>query len=128
MFRRRKKDSKASTQTAKNLTPLEQVCGDEKETYEALSCVMFLDPRKVDTTAKQAFENAKKAEKDSDIPRARMWYEVAGGLALYEGDTKKVAEYYSEAARVTGTKYLILNNPEKAVAKAQEYYKKHLHS
>jgi ribosomal protein L19 len=87
---------------------------------------MFLDPRKVDVTMKQAVDNAKRAEKEKDIPRARMGYEVAGGLAIYEGNAKKVVEYYGEAARVTGEKYLILNNTDKAVAKAQEYYKQHL--
>jgi hypothetical protein len=122
-----KEKSKASAVTATNLTTLEQVCGSDKETYQALS-YMFLDPRKVDVSTKQAVDNAKKAEKEKDITSARMWYEVAGGLAIYEGDTKKVVEYYGGAERVTGEKYLIVNNPDKAVAKAQEYYKQYLHS
>jgi hypothetical protein len=49
-------------------------------------------------------------------------------LAIYEGNTKKVVEYYGEAERVTAEKYLILNDPEKAVAKATEYYKQYLSS
>lgn len=122
-----KEKSKASAVTATNLTTLEQVCGSDKEAYQALS-YMFLDPRKVDVSTKQAVDNAKKAEKEKDITSARMWYEVAGGLAIYEGDTKKVVEYYGGAERVTGEKYLIVNNPDKAVAKAQEYYKQYLHS
>jgi len=122
-----KEKSKASAVTATNLTTLEQVCGSDKETYQALS-YMFLDPRKIDASTKQAVDNAKKAEKEKDITSARMWYEVAGGLAIYEGDTKKVVEYYGGAERVTGEKYLIVNNPDKAVAKAQEYYKQYLHS
>jgi len=122
-----KEKSKASAVTATNLTTLEQVCGSDKETYQTLS-YMFLDPRKIDVSTKQAVDNAKKAEKEKDITSARMWYEVAGGLAIYEGDTKKVVEYYGGAERVTGEKYLIVNNPDKAVAKAQEYYKQYLHS
>jgi hypothetical protein len=55
-----------------------------------------------------------------------MWYEVAGGLAIYEGNVKKVIEYYEAAERVAGKEYPILKNAEKAVAKAQEYYKKYL--
>jgi hypothetical protein len=55
-----------------------------------------------------------------------MWYEVAGGLAIYEGNVKKVVEYYTEAQRILGREYPILKNPEKAVVLAQEYYKKYL--
>lgn len=126
-FEKEKDKSKASAVTATNLTTLEQVCGSDKETYQALS-YMLLDPRKIDVSTKQAVDNAKKAEKEKDITSARMWYEVAGGLAIYEGDTKKVVEYYGGAERVTGEKYLIVDNPDKAVAKAQEYYKQYLHS
>ena len=122
-----KEKSKASAVTATNLTTLEQICGSDKETYQALS-YMFLDPRKIDVSTKQAADNAKKAEKEKDIASARMWYEVAGGLAIYEGDTKRVVEYFGGAERVTGEKYLIVNNPDKAVAKAQDYYKQYLHS
>ena len=122
-----KEKSKASAVTVTNLTTLEQICGSDKETYQALS-YMFLDPRKIDVSTKEAADNAKKAEKEKDLTSARTWYEVAGGLAIYEGDTKRVAEYYGGAERVTGEKYLIVNNPDKAVAKAQEYYKQYLHS
>jgi len=48
-------------------------------------------------------------------------------LAIHEGDVKKVIEYFSKCEKVSqGTKYPILKNPEKAVAKAQEYYKEYL--
>jgi hypothetical protein len=87
---------------------------------------LFLDPRKIAVPAKQAAENAKKSEKEKDLVSSRMWYEIAGGLAIYEGNVEKVVEYYEGAQRVTGKKYLILENPEKAVTKAQEYYKKYL--
>jgi hypothetical protein len=110
----------------KQLTPLEEVCANDKETYEALFPVLFLDPRKIETSMKEAAENAKRKEKAKDLEAARMWYEVAGGLAIYEGNAKKVVEYYGRAEKVTGQNYPILKNPEKAVAKAQEYYKKYL--
>ncbi|HVP16476.1 MAG TPA: hypothetical protein VMT42_03830 [candidate division Zixibacteria bacterium] len=122
-----KEKSKAGAVTTTNLTTLEQICGPDKDTYQALS-YMFLDPRKIDVSMKEAFDKAKKAEKGKDLISARMWYEVAGGLAIYEGDTEKVAEYYGDAERITGEKYLIVNNPDKAVAKAQEYYKQYLTS
>jgi hypothetical protein len=122
-----KEKGRASTVTTTNLTTLEQICGSDKETYQALS-YMFLDPRKIDVSTKEAADYAKKAEKEKDVTSARMWYEVAGGLAIYEGDAKRVEEYFGGAERVTGEKYLILNNPEKALAKAQEYYKQYLRS
>jgi hypothetical protein len=122
-----KEKSKADTGSKGNFTALEQICGSDRETYEALS-YMLVDPRKIDVSIEHAVDNAEKAEKEKDVASARMWYQVAGGLALYEGDTKKVVEYYGEAQRVTGQKYAILSNPDKAVTKAQEYYKQYLAS
>lgn len=122
-----KNKSKVAVDTVKNLTTLEQICGEDTETYAALT-YMFLDPRKIDTSMKQATDNAEKAEKEKDVASARMWYQVAGSVAIYEGDVEKVMEYYNDAERVSGQKYLILKNPDKAVAKAQEYYKQYLAS
>jgi hypothetical protein len=121
------KVSTTDTAATKSITILEQVCAGDKETCDALA-YMFLDPRKIDTPMEEAVRKAEEAEEKEDMAGARMWYEVAGGLALYAGDVKKVVKYYGEAQRVTGQKYMILNNPEKAVAKAQEYYKKALDS
>jgi hypothetical protein len=124
---RKKKGKKTETESTKPMTTLDQICGDDKETCEALSNVMFLDPRKIETSMKDAAENAKKFEKAKNFVRARVSYEIAGGLAIYEGDVKKVVEFFSAAEDISpGTKYAILKNPQKAVAKAQEYYKKYL--
>jgi hypothetical protein len=127
-FRRKKKEEKdLGTEAKETITELEQLCGDDKETYEALFETMFLDPRKPETSMKEAAEKAKKFEKEKDLVRARTWYEIAGGLAIYEGDVKKVVEYFSACEKISqGAKYSILKNPEKAVETAQEYYKKYL--
>ncbi|MDI6691282.1 MAG: hypothetical protein QME50_05370 [Candidatus Bathyarchaeota archaeon] len=126
-FRKKKEERKTDTENTKTITELEQICGDDKETYEALHNTMFLDPRKITTSMKEAVENAKKFEKEKDFIRARTWYELAGGLAIYEGNVKKVVEYFSECEKLSpNTKYPILKNPEKAVAKAKEYYEKYL--
>jgi hypothetical protein len=125
----RKKKEIHIVKTVKTITHLEQLCGGDKETYEALFHTMFLDPRKVGTSMKEAADNAKKFEKAKDFAKARMWYEIAGGLAIYEGNVKKVVESFSEIQKISpDTKYTILKNPEKAVAKAQEYYKQYLGS
>ena len=124
---RRKKKEMTVIIDKKIVTDLERLCGDDKETFEALIHTMFLDPRKVKASLKEAVENAKKFEKAKDILSARIWFEIAGGLAIYEGNVKKVQEFFSEAEEVSSDmKYPILKDPEKAVAKAQEYYKQYL--
>lgn len=127
-FRKGKKEEKVElhTETKNVTTELETFCGDDKETYEALVNTMFLDPTKIEVSIKEAVENAKKYEKAKDNLRAKIWYEIAGGLAIYEGNAKKVEEFFSECERLSQEKYPILKDPEKFVAKAQEYYKKHL--
>ena len=58
---------------------------------------------------------------------ARIWYEVAGGLAIYEGDVEQVKKYFSKCKELSpNSAYPILEIPEKAVGKAQEYYRKYL--
>ncbi len=126
-FRRKKKEQKIQVESEESLTELEGICGRDQETYEALSNAMFLDPRKIDVSMSAAAKEAKKLEKAKDLVRARMWYEIAGGLAIYEGDAKKVIEYFGKSEKIPPEiEYPILKNPEKAVAKAQEYYKKYL--
>lgn len=120
-----KKEEKKA-ETIKALSDLEQICGDDKEAYEALYHTMILNPKKVETPLKDAVENAKRFEREKNMTRARIWYDIAGGLAIYEGNAKRVVELFGEAEKLSGIKYPILKNAEKAVAKAQEYYKKHL--
>jgi hypothetical protein len=121
-----RKKTKTEVETATLITELQQLCGDDKETYEALINTMFLDPRKIEVSMKEAAENAKRSEKEKDFVKASVWYRTAGGLAIYEGNVKKVVEFFSEREKISGTEHLILKNPEKAVAIAQEYYKRHL--
>jgi hypothetical protein len=54
-----------------------------------------------------------------------MWYHIAGGLALWKGDASKVKQFFNKCAILApDTGYeLITKIPEKAVEKAQEYYK-----
>jgi hypothetical protein len=127
MDRLRKKETNVQAQSSvKMLSELEQICGDDKETYMALYHTMFLDPRKIHYTIKDAVDNAKKYEKERNMGRARIWYDIAGGIALYEGNPKKVAELFGEAEKLSGLEYPIVNRSEKAVAAAQEYYRKTL--
>jgi hypothetical protein len=127
LIRKKKKEGrKVATGEVKKIE-LEEICGDDKEVYEALVDTMFLDPRKVGTSMEEAAKKAKDFEKSGDLIRARMNYHTAGGLAIYEGNVKKVVEYFSQCQKISpNISYPILKNPEKAVAKAQEFYKKYL--
>lgn len=126
--KRKEENVKVEVEPREVLTELEKLCGDDKETYEALINTMFLDPRRIKVSMKDAAENAKKFEKEKDLIKAKVWYQIAGGLAIYEGDVEKVVEYFSKCEKLSGVNYLILKNPEKAVAKAREYYEKFLKS
>lgn len=128
LLRRKKTErEKSPEKVEETTTELEKFLSNDKETYEALQRNMLLDPRKIEVSVKEAVEKAKEFEKKGDILRARVWYEVAGGLAIYEGDVKKVKEYFSKCAKLSpNIEYPILKNTESAVQKAQEYYKKYL--
>jgi len=126
IFKKKKKVQKPVSQQTARMSDLQELVGIDKETYDALASTMFLNPKNIDSSMKQATEIAKKADADGDRAKAGMWYHVAGGLAIYEGDVKKVVECFGIAEKLTGRHYRILQNPEKAVAAAQEYYKKFL--
>jgi hypothetical protein len=121
-----KKEEKVHTTTVVAISELEKICADDKDTYEALRHTMFLDPRKIGTSADEAAENARRLENEKNPERARIWYDIAGGLAIYGGDAKKVMEFFGQSERLLGMKYPILKRADKAVAKAREYYEKNL--
>lgn len=125
--RKKKEETKpggAKPDETKTISLLERISGDDKETYEALLNTLILDPKKVDVSMRDAAETAKKYEKNKDPVRALVMYRLAGGLALYEGNLEKVVEYFTEAQRLQPKeKFPILKVPEKAVEKAQEYYR-----
>ena len=136
---RKKAEEKSPGKGEETITELERFLADDKEIYEALKSTMPLDPRKIikstmpraprkiEVPMEEAVKRAKELEKQKDILKARVWYEVAGGLAIYAGDVKKVKEYFSKCAKLApNIEYPILKNTERAVQKAQEYYKKYL--
>jgi hypothetical protein len=109
------------------LTDLEEICGEDKEVYGALVETMYLDPRKIRYTIDQAVERAKEFEKQKNAHRARVFYDIAGGLAIYEGNVAKVKLFFGKSAKLNPDyPYPILNVIERAVARAKEFYKKHL--
>jgi hypothetical protein len=124
--KKKSEPKKPVVELAEKLSDLQQLTGNDQDIYEALASAMFLNPKNIEPSMKQAIESAKAAEAKGDKPKAGMLYQVAGGLAIYEGNVKKVVEYYTLAEKLTGRHFAILKSPEKAVAVAQEYYKKFL--
>ncbi|XOB41653.1 MAG: hypothetical protein ACKKMS_02955 [Candidatus Nealsonbacteria bacterium] len=121
-FRKKKKE-----EVKEVITDLEKICGGEKKVYEALLNTMFLCPWKIEieTSMGEVVKKAKEFEKSGDTVRTRMWYETAGGLAIYHGNVAKVRKYFGKCEELSNEKYPILKIPEKAVKKAQEYYLKY---
>ena len=127
-FRRKKKEEKIEKQIEIESTKLESICSDDKEVCQALWHTMFLEPQKIDTTLEKAAKKGAQFEKQKQPRKARIWYHIAGGLALWKGDVAKVKQYFGKCEKLAPEmEYgLIMRIPEKAVAKAQEYYEKFL--
>ena len=128
IFRRgeRTKKSPAIETTVLQYDELERICSDSPDVYEALKKFMFLNPTKINVSLKDAVLKAKELEKAKDKLRAAVWYRIAGGLAIYEGDVAKVKEYFGKYCKLTGKDVKIVEVAEKVVRKAQEYYTKYL--
>lgn len=111
---------------------LEKLCKGDNELCNALSRTLLLD---VESTKSQGdidkrVANAQGYEKDKENVRARVEYQAAGELALYEGNATLAQKFFKKAAEVDPT-YVHKNifeyfakkeNAEKAVAIASEYY------
>lgn len=131
LFRRKKKEvteTKQPEKTPEQITGLERVCGDDEEVCKALWHTMFIDPRKIEDTLEDAAKKAASFEKKGNGEQARIWYHVAGGLALWKGNASKVKQYFTKCAKLAPSMdyELITKIPERAVAKAQEFYKEFL--
>lgn len=128
LFKRRKKEGVPEKEEGEK-TELEVVCADDPEALEALRDVMFLDPRRINVSEEEAAAKAKEFEDAGDHFRAWVWYKIAGGLAIYHGDMGKVKQYFGRCAKLRPDASLkILEIPDRAVKKAQEYYARYLES
>ena len=125
---RKKREEKAVKESYKYKEPtdLERICSDSPKLFEALKETMFLDPTKIEVSFEDAISRAKELEKSKDKLRAAVWYRIAGGLAIYEGNVSKVKECFTRYAKLTGVNLKILEVADEAVKKAHEYYKKYL--
>ncbi|HKZ93785.1 MAG TPA: hypothetical protein VJ249_04290 [Candidatus Bathyarchaeia archaeon] len=137
-----RKKEKQPTETAKERqaatlsterTLLDELCNGNKELYEAMSRTLLLNP---ETTVKEGTdfhaEKGQQYEEDQKLRNARIEYQVAGQIALYEGKLQQVQKFFKKAAEVEpdyefkrafeyfGKK----ENAERAISVAREFYKK----
>jgi len=133
IFRKKEKKEEKDSAPKKpaQRTLLEELCGDDKELYEVLSRTIMLNP---DTATREGADSyvqkAQVYEKDGNRMRARIAYQMAGEISLYEGKLPQVQKFFKKAAEVDseypnreifdffGKK----ENAERAMAVAKEFY------
>jgi len=133
IFRKKAKEEKKEEEKTAQKTLLEEMCGGDEELYQVLSRTLLLNPQ---LTAKEGIdsyiEKAQQYEKDGDHIRARIAYQVAGEISLYEGKLAQTQKFFKKAAEVdpnyaNKNVFEYLNkkeNAERALTVAQEYYTK----
>jgi len=129
----RKKEKKAAKTELVPKTLLEELCGDNKELYETLSRTILLNPElSIREGIYSNIEKAQEYEKTGDSTRARVLYQTAGEISLYEGKLAQAQKFFKKAAEVDlkypqrkiYEYYIRKENAERALAVAQEYYAK----
>jgi hypothetical protein len=132
-FRRKKeietKEEKTSKPTEKPL--LEELCKGDTKLFHALSRTVLLNPQRL---LKEGMDHhikeAEKFEKKKDFLRARIHFQAAAEIALYEGNLEQVQKFFKKCAELEPnpeykkvfTYYSRKANAEKALKIAQEYY------
>jgi len=133
IFKRRKKETEERIEKkVEEKTVLEDLCKGDKKLYSVLSRTLLLD---LEITKKAGemdarIEKAQEYETNKDYVRARIEYQVAGELALYEGKAAQAQKLFKKAAEVDPAYpnrnifefFAEKENTEKAIAVAQEYY------
>lgn len=132
-FRRKKKAEKKEEKTPKSTEKslLEELCKGDNELLSALSRTVLLDPRRLQKEGVDSYvEKAQEFEEKKDFLRARIDYQAAGEVALYEGKLAQVQKFFKKCAELESnpeykqvfTYYSKKANAEKALKTAQEYY------
>jgi len=123
-------EKKVEKKTQKTL--LEELCKGDNELYNALSrnLLLNLEATKIDGEIDTRTEKAQEYERSKDFLKARIEYQVAGQLALHEGQAAQVQKFFKKAAEVDPTYpgkgffefFAKKENAEKAITVAREYY------
>jgi len=131
-FRRRKVEERLEKKAKpEEKTLLEQLCGEDSELYEALSRTILLNPDQVLQEGIDSYvQKATEFEEKGSPLKARIHYQVAGQIALYEGKTDQAQKFFRKCAETETSPemkkvfefYTKKKNLDKAVKVAKEYY------
>jgi len=84
------------------LSRLQEITGNDNEMYQSMSRLLFLDPQKITTSLEETVSQATNFESTGNKLRAEVWYRIAGGIALYRGDSEGVRKFFEKAASISG--------------------------
>ncbi len=105
---------------------LRELCGGDDDLFNAMSRLMFLDPKRIMSPLDRVLSEAQSYEAQGNKLRAEVEYRIAGGISLYRGDLDGVNKYFSKAASFAGDSHreykIILKRSSEAVAVARKYY------
>jgi hypothetical protein len=105
---------------------LRELCGGDDELFNAMSHLMFLDPKKIMIPLDRVLSEAQDFEAQGNKLRAEVGYRIAGGISLYKGDLDGVNKYFSKAASFAGDSHpeyqSLLKRSSEAVAVARKFY------
>lgn len=133
-FRKKKEpEKKREEKKAKSteLSLLERLCGDDTELLTVLSHTVLIDPGRLRVEGMDFYiGKAEGFEKGKDLLRARINYQAAGELALYEGKLKQAQKFFKKCEELeSNPEYKKIFayfskkvDAEKALKAAQEYY------
>lgn len=126
-----KEKPKTTPSTEKSL--LAELCGNNKELHEILSRAILLNP---EVTVKEGIdlhlEKAQQFENDKRPTNARVEYQIAAQIALFEGKLQQIQKLFKKAAeaepdyefRKVFDYFAKKENAEKAIEVAREFYAK----
>ncbi|UCB60525.1 MAG: hypothetical protein JSW72_00180, partial [Candidatus Bathyarchaeota archaeon] len=124
-----KREEKKAKSTGLSL--LERLCRDDTELLTVLNHSVLIDPARLREEGIDSYlKKAEGFEKRKDLPRARVNYQAAGELALYEGKLKQAQKFFKKCEELESNPeykkifsyYSKKGNAEKALETAQEYY------
>jgi hypothetical protein len=108
------------------LSKLQEITGDDAEMYRSLSRLLFLDPKKITTSLEDAVSQASTFDSTGNRTRAEVWYRIAGGIALYRGDSESVKKFFEKASSIAGDSRpeykTIASRSQDAVNLARKFY------
>ena len=133
-FRRKKKEEKVEKKAkTEEKTLLERLCGDDSELYKVLSRTILVNPSLALQEGMNSYiQKAKELEEKGKPLTARVLYQAAGQIALYEGKAYQVQTFFKKCAETETNPemkkiyefYTKEKNLNKAVKVAKEYYER----